>query len=120
MAFRFEKLEIWGEANNYADAIYEITKKFPKQEIFGLTDQLRRAANSIAVNIAEGSGSSSSKDFINYLNIAIKSTYETVSHLQRAINQGYISEEKRSESYNQAEILVKKIQKFKSWLKKRL
>lgn len=115
--FRFEKLEIWKSANDYARSIYVITNSFPKDERYSLTDQLRRSATSIAANIAEGSGSTSDKDFSHYLDIALKSTYETVSHLYFASSQMYITEEKRIELYLQAEILVKKIQSFKLWLK---
>jgi four helix bundle protein len=113
MAFRFEKLEIWQEANRYAHEIYKITKKFPRAELFSLSDQLKRAANSIAANIAEGSGSHSKKDFINYLNIAIKSTYETVALIFRAEQEGYVNDKIRKSVYEQAEILIKRIQSFK-------
>ena len=116
MAFRFEQLEIWREAGKYAEKIYNITKKFPREELFGLTNQLKRSASSISANIAEGSGSGSKKDFSNYLNIANKSIYETVSHLYLAQKQNYISEKNREELYSEAEILVKRIQAFKKWL----
>lgn len=116
MAFRFEQLDIWVEANKYAALIYKLTKRFPRDEIFALTAQLRRAASSISANIAEGSGSSSAKDLCHYLDIAIKSVYETVSHLYLACEQGYISEKDRADLYLKAEILVKKIQSFKKWL----
>ncbi len=117
MAFRFEHLEIWHDAVLYANEIYKLTKKFPREEVFSLTDQLRRAVSSISTNIAEGAGSSSKKDFGHYLDIAIKSTYETVSLLFLAEQQGYIAETERVVFYQKAEILVKKIQKFKSFLK---
>lgn len=118
MAFRFEKLEVWKEANQYANRIYQITKLFPRDELFALTDQLKRAASSIPANIAEGSGSSSKKDFCHYLDIAIKSIYETVSHLYLAQDQKYISEDQRNILYKEAELLAKKIQMLKRWLKK--
>ncbi|HLD01616.1 MAG TPA: four helix bundle protein [Patescibacteria group bacterium] len=117
MAFRFEQLEIWHDANQYVDTIYKTVKTFPKDEMFALTDQLRRSASSIAANIAEGSGSTSKKDFMHYLDIAIKSIYETVSHLYLAKTQNYISEEQRIKLYTNAEILTKKIQAFKGWLR---
>ncbi len=75
MAFRFEELEIWRDAILFAKLIYKLTERFPSRELFSLTDQLRRCAASIAANIAEGSGSSSKKDFAHYLEIAIKSLY---------------------------------------------
>lgn len=118
MAFRFEQLDIWKESNLYVSKIYKITRSFPSEEKFGLTDQLRRSASSISANIAEGSGSSSKKDFTHYLDISIKSSYETVSHLYLAKQLNYLSEKDRISLYEEAEILVKKIQSFKNWLRK--
>lgn len=120
MAFRFEKLNIWQNANKYAHDIYEITKNFPKEELFSLSDQLKRAANSVGANIAEGSGSSSGKDFIHFLNIAIKSIYETVSFLFRAEQEGYLSERERIDIYGRAEILIKQVQSFKKTISYKL
>lgn len=113
MAFRFEHLNIWKDALVYAKKIYASTRKFSKDELFALTSQLRRAASSISTNIAEGAGSSSKKDFAHFLDIAIKSTFETVSLLYLAQEQGYITEKERLELYSEAEILVKKIQAFR-------
>lgn len=116
MAFRFEHLEIWKEAIAFANAIYHLTKRFPREELFALTSQLRRAVSSISTTIAEGSGSSSKKDFSHYLDIAIKSTFEVVSLLQLAMEQGYITEDEKSKFYKTAEILVKKINSLKKSL----
>lgn len=116
MSFRFEKLNIWVEANDYAHEIYLLTAKFPQRELFSLTDQLRRAANSIPTNIAEGSGSSSDKDFSHYLDISIKSAYETVSLLFRAEQENLINVKIRELLYGQAEILIKRIFAFKKSL----
>jgi four helix bundle protein len=118
MGFRFEKLDIWHEANQYARDIYKITKKFPRPELFSLSDQLKRAANSVAANIAEGSGSSSKKEFIYFLNVAIKSAYETVALTFRAEQEGYVNDKMRKSIYEKAEILIKKIQSFKRSLKR--
>ena len=117
MAFRFEHLDIWKDSLLYANHIYLLTKKFPRDELFALTNQLRRAVSSISTNIAEGSGSTSKKDFAHFLDIAIKSTYETVSLLYLATEQGYITEAERKDLYEKAEILVKKINSFKKYLK---
>src|SRR5438105_332747 len=117
MAFRFEHLDIWKNAVDYCRKIYMLTKKFPSDELFALTNQLRRAAYSVPTNIAEGSGSSSRKDFFHYLDIAIKSIYETVSLLYLAKEQNYISEVERIAFYEEAEILVKKIKVFQNTLR---
>jgi len=120
MAFRFEELEIWQLAIAYTNSIYTICRTFPKNELFSLQDQLKRCATSIAANIAEGSGGSSKKDFSHYLDIAIKSAYESVSHLHVAKQQGYISEEQRIALYEDADKLVRKIRAFKNYLQKDL
>ena len=118
MAFKFESLDVWKEANIYTLKIYKITNTFPREELFALTSQLRRSVSSIAANIAEGSGSSSKKDFSHYLDILIKSTYETVSHLYLAKQLDYVSENIRIDLYKDAEILTKKIQSFRIYLRK--
>ena len=81
MSFRFETLTIWQEARQFTSEIYFLTKKFPKEELFSLTDQIKRSSSSIAANIVEGSGSASKKDFAHYIDVGVKSLYETVSHL---------------------------------------
>jgi len=79
--FGFEKLDVWQKAVEYGDTIYEITKPFPAEELFGLTSQLRRAAVSVSANIAEGSSRSSNIDFKRFIEIAYGSLLETVSEL---------------------------------------
>ena len=74
--YRFEKLEVWKLAINYSKKLYLLADTFPKSELFGLTAQIKRAALSISSNIAEGSGSGTTKDFSHFLDIAIKSTIE--------------------------------------------
>lgn len=117
MAFRFESLEIWHLAIAYAEEIYLLTDKFPKHEMFGLISQLRRAAVSVSSNIAEGSGSSTIRDYQNYLDIAVKSTLETVSEFVIAKKRDYIDEKTKKELYDKAEILIRKIRAFKLSLK---
>ena len=114
--FRFEDLTIWQESITYTNSIYSITKKFPHTEHFALTNQLRRSSSSIAANIAEGSGSTSKKDFSHYLEIAIKSLYETVSHLQIALEQRYIDESEKKKLYEDAELLARKLRSFRRTL----
>ena len=67
MAKMFENLEAWKEATNLAVQIYQVNKSFPKEEIFGITSQLRRASISISSNIAEGAGRKSKKDFKQFV-----------------------------------------------------
>ena len=89
MKFNFEKLEVYADAVEFANQVYEVTKAFPKSEMFGITNQLRRASVSIPSNIAEGS-SRSKKDFARFLNIALGSCYECVPILEISKRQEYI------------------------------
>ncbi|MBI5153127.1 MAG: four helix bundle protein [Parcubacteria group bacterium] len=109
MYFRFEKLEIWQEARKFSSQIYLITKKFPSNEQFGLTSQLRRAVVSIALNIAEGSDKKSDKDFTRFLKIAIGSLEEVVTALYISKDQEYLSEKDFNDFYEQSHKLCAKI-----------
>jgi len=115
--FTYESLEIWQLAIDYAKKIYRVTSGFPKEELYGLVSQLRRAAISISANIAEGSGSSTIKDRCNYLDISIKSTLETTSEVQVAFELGYIDKKTRDELYESAEKIIRKVRSFKKFLK---
>ena len=90
MSFNFEKLVVYQKAIDVIDKIYSLTKKYPRDEIFGLTSQLQRAAVSIALNIAEGSARSK-KDFGRFIDMARGSIFECVAILQISLKQNYIS-----------------------------
>lgn len=83
-------LEVWKKAIDFVTEIYKITKEFPKEEIYGLTSQIRRAAVSIPSNIAEGSGRKSDKEFIQFLYIALGSVAETETQLIIASKINYL------------------------------
>ena len=70
MAFKFEKLKVWEKAIDLSVEINDLTKKFPKEELYVLTSQIKRASDSIALNIAEGSTGQSNKEFRRFLSIA--------------------------------------------------
>ena len=69
--------------------IYKFSKIFPKEELYGLTSQIRRAVTSISLNIAEGSGSNSEKEFSRFLEIALRSDYEVMTCLEIALRLNY-------------------------------
>ena len=115
--FVYESLDIWKLAIKYAKIIYEVTERFPKSEVYGLTNQLRRAAVSISANIAEGSGSSSVNDKIHYLDIAVKSALETTSEIQIALQLNYLNESTRNLLYEDAEKIIRKTRSYKKFLK---
>jgi four helix bundle protein len=77
--FRFEKLDVWQKAVELADRVYSVTRRFPDDERFGLTSQMRRSAVSISSNIAEGSGRGSDADFARFIEISYGSLMEVVS-----------------------------------------
>jgi four helix bundle protein len=77
----FRDLEVWKVAMDLAAECYRVTKPFPKDELFGITSQIRRAAVSIPANIAEGQGRDHTKEFLNHLSIARGSLMELQTHL---------------------------------------
>lgn len=87
----YEELIAWQKAMQLAKTVYELQKKLPKEEIYGLGDQIRRAVVSIPSNIAEGFGREADKEFRHFLSIARGSLYETRTQLQLAEGLGYLT-----------------------------
>lgn len=112
--FKFEKLLIWQKAMDFGEAIFNSSKTFPKDETFNLISQARRAADSIALNIAEGSISQSNPEFKKFINYAVRSLAEVVTCLHKAKRRGYISEDEFMVLYRDAFHLMNMIQSFKS------
>ena len=90
MAFRFEDLQVWQKALDLCDQINQLTKNFPKDEIYVLTSQIKRAADSVVLNIAEGSTGQTKAVFKVFLGYALRSGIEVVSCLFIARRRGYI------------------------------
>ena len=107
--FRFEKLEVWQEARAANRAIYKLAREFPRNEMFAMTSQIRRAAMSISSNIAEGSGRNSDKDFAHFLEQAYGSLMETASIFYLALDEGYVSETDLESLFDNFERLAKRI-----------
>lgn len=91
---KFEDLEAWKQAHLLAVEVYKITKKFPPEEKFRLTDQLCRAASSVPSNIVEGNSRAHKKEFMQFLYLAKGSLEETKYHLLLAKELGYLTEKK--------------------------
>lgn len=87
-----KELEVWKKSIEFVSEIYEITKNFPKEEIYGLTSQIRRSAISIPSNIAEGFARESDKEFIQFLHVTMGSLVELETQLIIAKNLLYIKE----------------------------
>ena len=116
MPFKFEKLIIWQMAIEMANNIHLMTRSFPKEEMFSLTTQIKKAADSASLNIAEGSTGQSNPEQQRFLGYALRSCIEVVSALYLSIKRGYITQEIFDIRYNELDNLVKKIQAFKNTL----
>ena len=108
----YKKLNIWTIGIEIVNEIYEITEKFPKEEIFGLTSQIRRSAVSIPSNIAEGSQRTSNKEFANFILIAKGSLAELQTQLLIAKNLQYLNNDKFEQINGKAENLNKMLYRF--------
>ncbi len=97
MQFNFEKLITYQKSLDYVDFVYDTTERFPKQEIYSLNDQFRRAAVSISLNIGEGS-SGTKKEFMNFIRISNRSLRECVVCTSVAYRRKYISEDVHEKS----------------------
>lgn len=96
--FSFEKLTVWQDARLYVKFIYKLTSSFPKDELFAMTSQLRRAAVSITSNIAEGTSRISLKEQIRFMEIAYGSALETYCQLISAYDLHFITQEQLQEA----------------------
>ena len=117
VSFRFESLEIWHLALDFASIVCDDIEDFPKEEIFGLVQQIRKAAFSVSLNIAEGSGRKSKKDFSHFLDIAKGSIFEVVTGFFIALKRNYVSEEVHRSVYDSSMVLAKKISAFQMTLR---
>ena len=91
----FEDLLVWQKAHQYVLGVYRVTRHFPKEEMFGLVNQMRRASASITANIAEGFVRRGQKDKLHFYNISQGSLEETRNFLILSKDLGYISEEEK-------------------------
>lgn len=89
----FEELEVWQMAQTWAVSVYKITRKFPSDEKFGITSQIRRSVSSISANIAEGFGRKTQKDKLHFYTIAYGSTLETKNFLYLANKLDYMDDQ---------------------------
>ncbi len=88
----FKELKVWQKAIDLVALVYGKTQAYPKEELYGLTSQIRRAAVSIPSNISEGAGRISNKDFSHFLNIARGSSYELETQLIISLKLKYLKE----------------------------
>jgi four helix bundle protein len=113
MAFKFEKLIVWEKALELTNSVDQLTRKFPKEELYVLTSQIKRAADSVALNIAEGSTGQSNAEFIRFLNFAIRSAIEVIACLHVGKRRSIIDNDSFHENYNETEKLIISLQALK-------
>ena len=115
---RFEEIKAWQEARALTNMVYGVSKHQNFAKDFGLRDQIRRAVISVMSNIAEGYESQSKNDFVKFLYYAKRSAGEVRSQLYVALDQKYLSAKEYESLFGQAELCVKMISGFISYLEK--
>jgi len=116
---KYTDLEVWTEARSLVNQVYLISKKFPKEEVFSITNQLRRSAISIPSNIAEGCGRQSSKETIHFLYISRGSLYELETQLYLSKDQDYLTNKELQVLLEQVETCKKLLNGFINYYKKK-
>jgi four helix bundle protein len=106
MGFKFEKLKVWQKAVDLSADINDLTRTFPKEELFILSSQIKRAADSVSLNIAEGSTGQSNAEFKKFLGYALRSNIEVVGCLYLAQKRDLIKHENFSKIYAQCEEIL--------------
>lgn len=114
--FYYRKLKVYHQSKTMVIMVYDMIRKFPKNEDYALCDQLRHAAISVPSNIAEGMGRFSLRERIHFIEIAYASLMEVMCQLEISVSLGYISEEE----FIKAESIIAEIAKMLSGLKKAL
>jgi four helix bundle protein len=114
MAFRFENLKVFCSAAEPSNKIDQIVEQFPRKELFSLSSQLKRAADSVVLNIAEGSTGQTRPEFKRFLGIALRSAIEVVACLYLAFTRNYITQNVYRSHYDGYELLCKMITKLRS------
>ncbi len=106
MAFKFEKLIVWQKAIDLSADVHELTRKFPKEEIYILTSQIKRAADSVSLNIAEGSTGQSNAEFNKFLSYALRSNIEVVGCIHIARKRNLIGIDDFQKIYTQCDEIL--------------
>lgn len=114
MAFKFEKLRVWELAIELTLDVNRLIKSFPSEEKFVLAQQIQRAADSVALNIAEGSTGQSNAEYKKFLGYSIRSGIEVVSCLYIGRKRGIINESDFQKNYESYDLLITKIQALRN------
>jgi four helix bundle protein len=114
--FKFRDWDIYKDSRNFRIEVNRLLKKYPKTETYALTDQTKRALNSILLNLAEGSNKNTDKDTRVYVNRAHGSLDEVVSCLDCALDDGYITDKEHDSLLTQASSIGQRLKKFSGYL----
>ena len=117
--FRFQDLDIWHMSMTLADDLLDVADELHDQHLYRFADQLRGASMSISNNIAEGSGSESSREFAHFLNIARRSTFENANIIMLLYRRGYIDDEECEHMLEELDHLCRKISRLRQSLTRR-
>jgi four helix bundle protein len=117
MAFQFEQLEVWQKAVEFSCRVHELTREFPREELYILTAQIKRASDSIALNIAEGSTGQTNAEFKQFIGYAIRSAVEVVTCLYLGRKRQLVTVDGFQLLYSEAERIVMMLQALRKSLK---
>jgi len=112
----YKEMKIWQKSRALVKVVYEISKSLPKEELYALTSQIRRAAISIPANIAEGAGRGTDRDFRHFLDISRGSLFELETLLICSSDLGYISEKNLNPIFESINEIIKMMISFQSRL----
>lgn len=116
MAFKFEELRVWQKSVQLTSLVDEIADTFPKKELYNLTNQIRKAADSVSLNIAEGSTGQTNPEFRRFLGMSLRSGIEVIGCIYLAKERKIISDENFKKVYTEYESLITSIQALRKSL----
>lgn len=114
---RFEDLEVWQESREIVKRVYQMSARFPRHEVFGLANQMQRAAVSVMANIAEGFERGANTEFIHFLYTARASCAELRSHCYVVLDLSYVEESQMQEILHQCDRLSRRLKALADYLK---
>lgn len=117
MAFKFERLIVWQKAVDLSEKVNELTKNFHKEELYILVSQIKKAADSVSLNIAEGSTGQTNAEFSRFLSYAMRSDVEVVGCLHLSIRRKYITQDEFQGIYSLCEEILAMLNSLKRSLK---
>lgn len=110
MAFKFEELRVWQKSVQLTSLVDEVADKFPRKELYNLSNQIRRAADSVSLNIAEGSTGQTNPEFKRFLGMSLRSGIEVIGCIYLAKERKLISDEDFMKIYKEYESLITSVQ----------